>query len=138
MALERHIYPGNNTTEGFYSYYNYILGQREANRIICIKGGPGVGKSTFMRKIGETYLEKGEDVDFMHCSSDNNSLDGVVLKNRRIALIDATSPHVVDYKCKSLYWTSKYINRRETSRRRYIIDTVRRSKNSIYYIRYTK
>lgn len=138
MALERHIYPGNNTTEGFYSYYNYILGQREANRIICIKGGPGVGKSTFMRKIGETYLEKGEDVDFMHCSSDNNSLDGVVLKNRRIALIDATSPHVVDYKCKSLYWTSKYINRRETSRRRYIIDTVRRSKDFIYYIRYAK
>ncbi len=96
MALERHIYPGNNTTEGFYSYYNYILGQREANRIICIKGGPGVGKSTFMRKIGETFLEQGEDVDFMHCSSDNNSLDGVVLKNKRIALIDATSPHVVD------------------------------------------
>jgi len=95
VAVERHIYPGNNTTEGFYSYYNYILGQREANRIICIKGGPGVGKSTFMKKIGETYLEKGEDVDFMHCSSDNNSLDGVVLKNRRIALIDATSPHVV-------------------------------------------
>ncbi|QAT43102.1 hypothetical protein EQM06_07550 [Aminipila luticellarii] len=49
-----------------------------------------------MRKIGETYLERGEDVDFMHCSSDNNSLDGVVLKNKRIALIDATSPHVVD------------------------------------------
>lgn len=96
VALERHLFPGNNTTEGFYSYYNYILGQREANRIMCIKGGPGVGKSTFMKKIGEYYLEKGEDVDFLHCSSDNNSLDGIVLKSKRIAFIDATSPHVVD------------------------------------------
>ncbi len=103
MSIERHLFPGNNTTQGFYSYYNYILGQREANRIICIKGGPGVGKSTFMRKIGEFYLNRGEDVDFMHCSSDNNSLDGIVLKNKRIALIDATSPHVVVYNYKSGY-----------------------------------
>ena len=96
MVLERHYFPGNNTTEGFFSYYNYILGQREANRIFCIKGGPGVGKSTFMKKLGEYFLEQGEGVDFLHCSSDPNSLDGVVLRERRIALIDATSPHVVE------------------------------------------
>lgn len=96
MAIDRHFFPGNNTVEGFYSYYSYILGQREANRIFCIKGGPGVGKSTFMRNIGEYYLEKGEDVDFLHCSSDPESLDGVVLKERKTAIIDATSPHVVD------------------------------------------
>ena len=96
MGEERHIYPGNNTPEGFFSYYSYILGQKEANRIICIKGGPGVGKSTFMRKIGEEFSAMGEDVDYMHCSSDNGSLDGVVLKNHKIAFIDGTSPHVVD------------------------------------------
>ena len=44
----RHMFPGGNTSQGFFSYYDYILGQEEANRIICIKGGPGVGKSTFM------------------------------------------------------------------------------------------
>lgn len=92
----RHIYPGGNTTKGFYSYYQYILGQKEASRIICLKGGPGVGKSTFMRKIGEHFLEKGEAVDFMWCSSDADSLDGIVLKERNIAIIDATSPHIVD------------------------------------------
>ncbi len=95
-GTERHMYPGNNTPEGFFSYYQYILGQREADRIICIKGGPGVGKSTFMRKIGEAMLKEGHNVDFMHCSSDNNSLDGIVLRDKKIALIDGTSPHVVD------------------------------------------
>lgn len=95
-GIERHMYPGNNTPEGFFSYYQYILSQREADKIICIKGGPGVGKSTFMRKIGETLLNDGHDIDFMHCSSDNNSLDGIVLRDKRIALIDGTAPHIVD------------------------------------------
>ena len=56
MAIERHIYPGGNTPKGFFSYYSYILGQREANKIVCIKGGPGVGKSSFIRKIGMEWL----------------------------------------------------------------------------------
>jgi len=95
-GVERHMYPGNNTPEGFFSYYQYILSQKEADKIICIKGGPGVGKSTFMKKIGETLLKDGHDIDFMHCSSDNDSLDGIVLRDKKIAMVDGTSPHVVD------------------------------------------
>jgi hypothetical protein len=95
-GTERHVFPGNNTPEGFFSYYRYILSQREAERIIVIKGGPGVGKSTFMKKIGEEMLQDGHDVDYMHCSSDNDSLDGVVIRDQRIALIDGTAPHIVD------------------------------------------
>ena len=94
MSTERHYFPGNNTPQGFFSYYKYILGQREANRIICIKGGPGTGKSTFMKRIGEMFAKLGEDIDYLHCSADEDSLDGVILKNRRIALIDGTRPHI--------------------------------------------
>ena len=93
---ERHMYPGNNTPEGFFSYYHYILGQREADKIICIKGGPGVGKSTFMKKIGEKLLNEGHDVDFMHCSSDKHSIDGILLRDLKIAMVDGTSPHIID------------------------------------------
>lgn len=96
MSIERHYFPGNNTPQGFYSYYSHILGQREANRIICIKGGPGTGKSTFMRHIGEEFAKMGEDVDFLHCSADECSLDGIVLHGKKAALIDGTSPHITD------------------------------------------
>ena len=96
MSVQRHYFPGNNTPQGFFSYYRYILSQREASRIICIKGGPGTGKSTFMRKIGERFAEEGEDVDFLHCSADDESLDGIVLKNRKVAIFDGTSPHITD------------------------------------------
>lgn len=98
MAMTRHYFPGNNTPRGFFSYYNEILGQREANRIICLKGGPGTGKSTFLRRIG-MHLEKEKvSVDYLHCSADENSLDGILIPEKRIAIIDGTSPHVIDPK----------------------------------------
>ncbi len=96
MSVERHYFPGNNTPKGFFSYYNYILSQREAEKIICLKGGPGTGKSTFLRKIAEKLIESGENVDFLHCSADDNSLDGILAVDKKIALIDGTRPHVID------------------------------------------
>ncbi|MGC2872882.1 hypothetical protein ACPW7J_07205 [Ihubacter sp. rT4E-8] len=96
MTVERHYFPGNNTPEGFFSYYGYIMGQREASKIICIKGGPGTGKSTFLKKVGERLSEAGESVDFLHCSADEQSLDGIIATGKRVAIIDGTSPHVID------------------------------------------
>ena len=96
MSAIRRYYPGNNTPLGFFSYYGDILGQREASRIICIKGGPGTGKSTLMRSLGERFAAEGERVDFLQCSADDSSLDAVVLRDRKAALIDGTSPHVTD------------------------------------------
>lgn len=96
--MTRHYFPGNNTPKGFYSYYNYILGQREANRIICLKGGPGTGKSTFLKYIGRQLETAGVSIDYLHCSADENSLDGILLPDKRVAMIDGTSPHVIDPK----------------------------------------
>lgn len=47
----RHMFPGGNTSQGFFSYYDYILSQDEATRIICIKGGPGVPDTVYLREI---------------------------------------------------------------------------------------
>ncbi|QEK12397.1 ATPase [Crassaminicella thermophila] len=91
------VFPGGNTAKGFYSYYDNIIGT-DAKRLFVIKGGPGVGKSSFMKKIGYQMVEKGYDVEFHQCSSDNDSLDGVVIPALKIAIIDGTAPHVVDPK----------------------------------------
>ena len=42
----RNLYPGGNTPDGFYSYYNYILPQREAEKIFCIKMHHKIGNNT--------------------------------------------------------------------------------------------
>jgi len=94
----RNMYPGGNTPDGFHSYYSYILPQRKAKKIFCLKGGPGVGKSTLMKRIGEHFADCGEDVDFLWCSSDPDSLDGVLIRDRNVAVVDGTAPHIVDPK----------------------------------------
>lgn len=94
----KEVFPGGNTYKGFHSFYDYIISQDEANRIFCIKGGPGVGKSSFMKAIAKEFVDLGCDVELHHCSSDNNSLDGVVIKQAKVALLDGTAPHVVDPK----------------------------------------
>ena len=94
----KEVFPGGNTYKGFHSFYDYIISQDEANRIFCIKGGPGVGKSSFMKAVAKEFIDLGCDVELHHCSSDNNSLDGVVIKQAKVALLDGTAPHVVDPK----------------------------------------
>jgi hypothetical protein len=93
----RKMFPGGNTSQGFYSYYRYILAE-DAKRIFIIKGGPGVGKSDFMKKIAREMTGLGFDTELHYCSSDNDSLDAVVIKDLKIALLDGTAPHVVDPK----------------------------------------
>ena len=61
-----------------------------------LKGGVGVGKSNFMRKIGQDFEARGYDIEYHWCSSDNNSLDGIVIGNNQICFLDGTAPHVVD------------------------------------------
>lgn len=91
------MFPGAVTSQGFYSFYHYMI-QQNAKHIFILKGGPGVGKSTFMKKIGQTMLDRGYDIEYHCCSSDNGSVDGVVIPNLKIALLDGTAPHIVDPK----------------------------------------
>lgn len=89
-----HKYPGSNTPSGFYSFY--AEGLRGMERIFVLKGGPGTGKSTLMKKIAFNLTERGYDVEVWQCSSDNDSLDGVVVPSLKIAVVDGTSPHLID------------------------------------------
>jgi len=81
MAKVRHMFPGGNTCHGFYSFYHYIV-PPDARRKIVLKGGPGVGKSTFMKNLAQDFMEAGCDIEFCWCSSDNQSLDSIVLAGK--------------------------------------------------------
>lgn len=91
------VFPGAVTSQGFYSFYHYMI-EQNANHIFVIKGGPGVGKSSFMKKIGQSMLEQGYDLEYHCCSSDNGSIDGIVIPELKIGLLDGTAPHIVDPK----------------------------------------
>lgn len=96
MEGASHFFPGGNTNQGFYSRFAYILPRNQVRRKIILKGGPGVGKSTLMRRTAEYLQEIHREVEFFHCSSDPDSLDGIAAPGLGFAMIDGTAPHVMD------------------------------------------
>lgn len=93
---ERHLFLGGNTYKGFHSFYKYIITQKDANKILCMKGGPGTGKSSLMKKVATHFKNKGYSIEYHHCSSDNNSLDGILIRELGLAILDGTAPHITD------------------------------------------
>ena len=89
-----------NTYRGFISYFDRIFNSPDYERLYVIKGGPGTGKSSLMRKISKFFSEKNLDVEEIYCSSDPGSLDGVIISsdNKKIAILDGTAPHERDAK----------------------------------------
>ena len=87
---------GANSAQGFYSLYEEFVRPHEGDFLWVIKGGPGCGKSTFMKKIGKAAENAGMTVEYIQCSGDPDSLDGVYIKEKRTAYVDGTSPHIMD------------------------------------------
>jgi len=89
------FFAGANTAEGFAGEYHSIADEKKLERVYIIKGGPGTGKSTMMRKCAELAEKNGLPGVRYLCGSDPDSLDCVVLDGR-IAVLDGTAPHIRD------------------------------------------
>ena len=87
-----------NSCEGFISNFSDCCSAEENYKVYIIKGGPGTGKSSFMRHIANKGLEKNLKVVVCPCSSDPNSLDAVIFPDKKIVIMDGTAPHTVDPK----------------------------------------
>jgi hypothetical protein len=96
MAKIKNYYAGSNSSQGFYSLYDQAV--KDLDRLYILKGGPGTGKSTFMRKIGLVMMDKGFDLEYLHCSSDNKSLDGIIIPDLKVGIVDGTAPHIIEPK----------------------------------------
>lgn len=91
------LFAAANSGRGFVSFYAEIFDSEEIERRYLIKGGPGTGKSSLMRRLAADAERKGRTVSYYRCSSDPESLDAIVI-DRRIAVLDATAPHAVEPK----------------------------------------
>lgn len=58
-----------------------------------IKGRPGSGKSTMLKKLVTAVTDRGFDVEVYHCGFDPNSLDMVIVRELGFAIFDSTKPH---------------------------------------------
>lgn len=93
---ENAYFAASNSAGGFQSYYRECFDDARIGRLYAVKGGPGTGKSRFLREVSEVAAARGWEREMIYCSSDPESLDGVILTRGEegIALLDATAPHV--------------------------------------------
>ena len=90
-------YASSNSFLGFKSYYKEIFDSEKFDYVFVIKGGPGCGKSSAMKKIAKAVLPIAKLVESLRCSSDINSLDGVIAEGvQKVGILDGTAPHERD------------------------------------------
>ena len=92
--MQNKYFAAANSSRGFKNYFKEVFGG--ADTVYVVKGGPGTGKSSFMKRCSKRAEEKGFTVENYCCSSDADSLDGVLIFDgeRRIGVLDGTAPHI--------------------------------------------
>lgn len=96
MQKEKKYFASANTENGFVSYFDEIYGSLDM--VYIIKGGPGTGKSSFIRKIADEAEKRRYSVEYFYCSADPLSLDGIIVEELKTAVVDGTAPHNYDPK----------------------------------------
>lgn len=92
----KNYYAGGNTSVGFYSLFDEVT--KGLDCLYILKGGPGTGKSSFMRSIADSMISHGYDVEYIHSSIDSSSLVGIIFPQIKLGFIDGTNPHIIDPK----------------------------------------
>lgn len=90
--MERLLVAGN-TADGFVNLFGDFI---KDSRTTYLKGGSGVGKSTFIREFGRRAEDLGYEIVKVPCSSDINSLDAIKVLGLNLVMLDSTSPHVFE------------------------------------------
>lgn len=96
--MHEKYFAASNSSEGFCSYYDEVFNPQNFYKIYVIKGGSGTGKAFFMKEVAKYAELNGFSVKYIYCSSDADSLDGIIINELKIAVLDGTSPHVYEPK----------------------------------------
>ena len=92
-AFPHRYFAASNSEKGFVSYFSDVFGSADIERLYILGGGPGSGKSTMMKRVADISDKNGYTTQRIHCSSSPFSLDGVIVTEKKTAVIDGTSPH---------------------------------------------
>lgn len=97
---------GANAPKGYFSRFDQLFSESPNGKCFLLKGGPGTGKSTMLKKIASVLNEKGTSTEIIYCSADTDSLDAVISFDGKIVAADATLPHSVEPKYPGIYETT--------------------------------
>lgn len=113
-TLNKKYFLAANSAAGFYSAFDGCYDPQNGWTAYIIKGGPGTGKSSFLKFMAVNADNNGLSAELCPCTSDPNSLDGIIIPELKTVFLDGTSPHTVEPKypgvCENLLDFGKFWN----------------------------
>ena len=110
MTENTTFFLGANTPFGFHSLFSELYDPYDGWSAYIIKGGPGTGKSTMMKKIADICEKNGVSCEKIHCASDPSSLDALIFDSKKISIVDGTAPHIIEPKFPGAVETVLYMD----------------------------
>lgn len=89
-----HYFAEGNTSRG--SVQLYASSIQSLDHLYVLKGGPGSGKSSLIQAVSEKAIAAGYDIWQIHCARDPESLDGLIIPELHVGIVDGTPPHQID------------------------------------------
>lgn len=96
MYSKTKFFLGANSNIDFVSYFKQLQEQNSSMQLLILKGGPGSGKSSLMKRVASFAEKKGHKLEIIPCASDPDSLDAVIDYTADFAIMDGTAPHTED------------------------------------------
>ncbi|MEG1547315.1 MAG: hypothetical protein RR527_01075 [Clostridia bacterium] len=95
-TYKKEFFLGSNTRHGFFPLFGQLQSAGPDFKLFILKGGPGSGKSTLMKRVAARMEELGDELEYIPCASDPDSLDALIDHDAQLAIVDGTAPHVMD------------------------------------------
>ncbi|OOB77395.1 MAG: hypothetical protein BEN19_02050 [Epulopiscium sp. Nuni2H_MBin003] len=81
----KHVFASSNTHLGIYQIFNF--GCLKNTKFYILKGGPGTGKTVFLKKLGTELVDSGQNVTYYHNTINPDFLDAVYVPNLNVMFI---------------------------------------------------
>ncbi|MGG4489124.1 PRK06851 family protein [Metabacillus idriensis] len=90
-----HYFAGGNTAKGYFSLYESAV--KDLSRVFLLQGGSRAFRSEYMKSISESFLSAGHSIEYLHCPSHNEWIDGFIIPKAGIGIFDHAVPDIRSY-----------------------------------------
>ncbi|TBL78485.1 PRK06851 family protein [Paenibacillus thalictri] len=81
-----HYFARGNTARG--AHFLYKSAFQGLDKILVLTGPSGTGKSTIIRKLADSLVDRGQHVQYFHSPLRPNELDGMIATELKIGIVD--------------------------------------------------
>ena len=95
-------FAGGNTAKGFYNLYDSNLIGLE--RVFILAGNSRVEKSTIIKRLVKEWHDQGFSIEVIHSASGQGLLDGLIIRDMGVAIVDGDPPRVIGKEYLGSHW----------------------------------